>query len=130
MGSAPVPLAAPVLRIRLPLAWTPEEDARLEHLFREHGFRHCHYMTARMVSGRSLRECRGRWRHHLARGVYHRPMILHRPQRRRPRVPLPPPQRLLEEHESGRPRANLPRHQALLEGGPPQRRVPEQAVEA
>ena len=30
-------------------------------------------MAARMGSGRSSRECRGRWRHHLARHVYHRP---------------------------------------------------------
>ncbi|RLM81020.1 hypothetical protein C2845_PM12G31230 [Panicum miliaceum] len=43
MGSATAasaPSAAPVLRIRLPPAWTPEEDARLERLAREHGFRH------------------------------------------------------------------------------------------
>jgi len=72
--AAPAALATPpVLRIRLPPAWTPEEDARLERLAREHGFRHWRRVAARMGSGRSSRECRGRWRHHLARHVYHRP---------------------------------------------------------
>ncbi|PUZ76210.1 hypothetical protein GQ55_1G271400 [Panicum hallii var. hallii] len=76
MGSATAvsaPSAAPVLRIRPPPAWTPEEDARLERLAREHGFRHWRRVAARMVPGRSSRECRGRWRNHLARDVYHRP---------------------------------------------------------
>ncbi|RLN08211.1 hypothetical protein C2845_PM11G21510 [Panicum miliaceum] len=71
--AASAPSAAPVLRIRLPPAWTPEEDARLERLAREHGFRHWRRVAARMATGRSSSECRGRWRHHLARDVYHRP---------------------------------------------------------
>ncbi|XP_062221333.1 transcription factor CSA-like [Phragmites australis] len=61
-----------VLRIRPPPAWTPQEDARLENLAREHGFRHWRGVAARMP-GRSSRQCRDRWRHHLARDVYHRP---------------------------------------------------------
>ncbi|KAF8694911.1 hypothetical protein HU200_038014 [Digitaria exilis] len=62
-----------VLRIRPPPpAWTPEEDAVLERLARENGARRwC--LVVSLLPGRSPRECRGRWRHHLARDVYHRP---------------------------------------------------------
>ncbi|KAK8463575.1 hypothetical protein SEVIR_1G381300v4 [Setaria viridis] len=65
--------AAPVLRIRPPPAWTAEEDARLERLAREHGCRHWRRVAASLLTGRSSRQCRDRWRHHLARDVYHRP---------------------------------------------------------
>ncbi|CAN6245540.1 unnamed protein product [Urochloa humidicola] len=64
--------AAPVLRLRPPPAWTPEEDARLERLAREHGARHWR-RVASQLPGRSPGQCRDRWRHHLARDVYHRP---------------------------------------------------------
>ncbi|KAL6637652.1 hypothetical protein ACP70R_025224 [Stipagrostis hirtigluma subsp. patula] len=61
-----------VLRIKLSPAWTPDEDARLGRLAREHGFRRWRRVAARMP-GRSSGQCRDRWRHHLARDVYHRP---------------------------------------------------------
>ncbi|TVU32015.1 hypothetical protein EJB05_23731, partial [Eragrostis curvula] len=74
-ASAP-PAAAPrarcIARIRLPRAWTAEEDARLERLAKEHRFRHWH-RVARRMPGRSAGLCRDRWRHHPARDVYHRP---------------------------------------------------------
>ncbi|CAN6238970.1 unnamed protein product [Urochloa humidicola] len=69
---APPSAAPPVLRIRPPPAWTPEEDARLERLAREHGSRHWR-RVAPQLPGWSPGQCRGRWRHHLARDVYHRP---------------------------------------------------------
>lgn len=63
-----------VVRLRLPRAWTPEEDARLRCLAKENGFGHWHRVARRMPPpGRSARSCRDRWRHHLARDVYHRP---------------------------------------------------------
>ncbi|XP_066332951.1 transcription factor MYB77-like [Miscanthus floridulus] len=63
-----------VVRLRLPRAWTPEEDARLRRLAKENGFGHWHRVARGMPSpGRSARSCRDRWRHHLARDVYHRP---------------------------------------------------------
>ncbi|TVU27623.1 hypothetical protein EJB05_19117, partial [Eragrostis curvula] len=75
-SSAAPPVAAVrgrcIVRIRLPRAWTAEEDARLECLAKESGFRHWH-RVARRMPGRSSRQCRDRWRHHLARDVYHRP---------------------------------------------------------
>ncbi|KAL6591551.1 hypothetical protein ACP70R_050054 [Stipagrostis hirtigluma subsp. patula] len=61
-----------VLRIKLSPAWTPDEDARLERLATEHGFRRWRRVAARMP-GRSAGQCRDRWRHHLARDVYRRP---------------------------------------------------------
>ncbi|KAG0535592.1 hypothetical protein BDA96_04G379300 [Sorghum bicolor] len=63
-----------VVRLRLPRAWTPEEDARLRRLAKENGFGHWHRVARGMPApGRSARSCRHRWRHHLARDVYHRP---------------------------------------------------------
>ncbi|XP_062217863.1 transcription factor MYB77-like [Phragmites australis] len=61
-----------IARLKLPRAWTAEEDARLERLAKENGFGHWH-RVARRMPGRSSRSCRDRWRHHLARDVYHRP---------------------------------------------------------
>ncbi|CAN6252729.1 unnamed protein product [Urochloa humidicola] len=71
-AAALAPSAAPVLRLRPPPAWTLEEDARLERLAREHGARHWR-RVASLLPGRSPRQCRDRWHHHLARDVYHRP---------------------------------------------------------
>ncbi|KAF0908967.1 hypothetical protein E2562_030262 [Oryza meyeriana var. granulata] len=68
----PLPSARCVVRIRLPPAWTPEEDARLQRLAKENGFRRWS-RVARSMPRRSARSCRDRWRHHLARDVYHRP---------------------------------------------------------
>uniref|UniRef100_A0A0D9WP13 Myb-like domain-containing protein n=1 Tax=Leersia perrieri TaxID=77586 RepID=A0A0D9WP13_9ORYZ len=51
-----------VTRLRLPPAWTPVEDAVLEHLVTENG-------SPPLAS----RRCRDRWRDHLARDVFHRP---------------------------------------------------------
>uniref|UniRef100_A0A0E0GMT8 Myb-like domain-containing protein n=1 Tax=Oryza nivara TaxID=4536 RepID=A0A0E0GMT8_ORYNI len=81
-----------VLRIRLPPAWTPEEDACLARLAAENGFRHWRRVAESMAAARSgrrprrspgqcrdrwrdhlARDCRDRWRDHLARDVYHRP---------------------------------------------------------
>uniref|UniRef100_I1PBL4 Myb-like domain-containing protein n=1 Tax=Oryza glaberrima TaxID=4538 RepID=I1PBL4_ORYGL len=69
-----------VLRIRLPPAWTPEEDACLARLAAENGFRHWRRVAEGMAAARSGRrprrspgQCRDRWRDHLARDVYHRP---------------------------------------------------------
>ncbi|KAK3146059.1 hypothetical protein QOZ80_3BG0261000 [Eleusine coracana subsp. coracana] len=61
-----------VLRIRPSAAWTPEEDATLERLADEHGARHWRRVADHMP-GRSSRQCRDRWRLHLARDEYHRP---------------------------------------------------------
>ncbi|KAL6635408.1 hypothetical protein ACP70R_028079 [Stipagrostis hirtigluma subsp. patula] len=61
-----------VLRIKLSPPWTLDEDARLERLATEHGSRRWRRVAARMP-GRSAGQCRDRWRHHLARDVYHRP---------------------------------------------------------
>ncbi|KAL6591312.1 hypothetical protein ACP70R_049815 [Stipagrostis hirtigluma subsp. patula] len=74
-SSAAAPAAARgrcIARLRLPRAWTAEEDARLERLAKENGFGHWH-RVARRMPGRSPRLCRDRWRHRLARDVYHRP---------------------------------------------------------
>ncbi|KAF0924854.1 hypothetical protein E2562_014940 [Oryza meyeriana var. granulata] len=62
-----------ILRIRLPPAWTPEEDACLERLARENGFRRWRRVASAMPRHRSSRQCRDRWRDQLARDVYHRP---------------------------------------------------------
>ncbi|KAL6911303.1 hypothetical protein ACP4OV_000108 [Aristida adscensionis] len=72
--SAPPPAAASsgmILRVRLPPAWTPEEDARLARLAGEHGARRWRRVAGQMP-GRSPGQCRARWRHHLARDVFHR----------------------------------------------------------
>ncbi|GJM96638.1 hypothetical protein PR202_ga13499 [Eleusine coracana subsp. coracana] len=66
------PSARRVLRIRPSAAWTPREDAALARLADEHGARHWR-RVAELMPGRSSRQCRDRWRHHLARDVYHRP---------------------------------------------------------
>uniref|UniRef100_A0A0D3GQ95 Uncharacterized protein n=1 Tax=Oryza barthii TaxID=65489 RepID=A0A0D3GQ95_9ORYZ len=68
----PPPRARCVVRLKLPPAWTPEEDARLQRLAKENGFRRWS-RVARSMPRRSARSCRDRWRHHLARDVYHRP---------------------------------------------------------
>ncbi|GJN23394.1 hypothetical protein PR202_gb11040 [Eleusine coracana subsp. coracana] len=62
-----------VLRIRPSPEWTPEEDARLERLVKEK--KGCWRRVAREMTppGRSARQCRDRWRDHLARDLYHRP---------------------------------------------------------
>ncbi|GJM96641.1 hypothetical protein PR202_ga13502 [Eleusine coracana subsp. coracana] len=61
-----------VLRIRPSTAWTPEEDATLARLADEHGG--CHWRrVADHMPGRSSRQCRDRWRHHLPHDEYHRP---------------------------------------------------------
>ncbi|KAF0911965.1 hypothetical protein E2562_012776 [Oryza meyeriana var. granulata] len=69
-----------VLRISLPPAWTPEEDACLARLAAENGFRHWRRVARDMPPAagalcrrRSPRQCRDRWRDHLARDIYHRP---------------------------------------------------------
>nr|XP_015636830.1 transcription factor MYB3R-5 [Oryza sativa Japonica Group] len=65
-----------ILRIRLSPAWTPEEDACLERLARGYGFRHWRRVAEEMQPRerrRSPKQCRDRWRDHLARDVYHRP---------------------------------------------------------
>uniref|UniRef100_A0A0E0A7U7 Uncharacterized protein n=1 Tax=Oryza glumipatula TaxID=40148 RepID=A0A0E0A7U7_9ORYZ len=79
-ASAVTPSSAPpsgrccvVLRIRLPPAWTPEEDAALERLAVENGSRHWRRVAAQMPRKRSPAQCRDRWRDHLARDVFHRP---------------------------------------------------------
>ncbi|TVU27625.1 hypothetical protein EJB05_19119, partial [Eragrostis curvula] len=61
-----------VLRIRPSPAWTPEEDARLALFAKDHAFRRWR-RVAEGMPGRSSKQCRDRWRHHLARDVYHRP---------------------------------------------------------
>ncbi|KAK3146058.1 hypothetical protein QOZ80_3BG0260970 [Eleusine coracana subsp. coracana] len=66
------PSARRVLRIRPSAAWTPQEDATLARLADEHGGRHWR-RVAELMPGRSSRQCRDRWRHQLARSVYHRP---------------------------------------------------------
>uniref|UniRef100_I1QTP1 Myb-like domain-containing protein n=1 Tax=Oryza glaberrima TaxID=4538 RepID=I1QTP1_ORYGL len=68
----PPPRARCIVRLKLPPAWTPEEDARLQRLAKENGFRRWS-RVARSMPRRSARSCRDRWRHHLARDVYHRP---------------------------------------------------------
>ncbi|KAL6634021.1 hypothetical protein ACP70R_026692 [Stipagrostis hirtigluma subsp. patula] len=81
-AAAPAPAPAPtrgrcIVRLRLPRAWTAEEDALLERLAKEHGFAHWHRVARRMPGrSRSARSCRDRWRHHLARDVYHRPFTV------------------------------------------------------
>ncbi|KAF2938918.1 transcription factor MYB44-like [Oryza sativa Japonica Group] len=66
------PLGRCVVRIRLPPAWTPEEDAVLR-LAMENGSRHWRRMAAQMPRRRrSPAQCRDRWRDHLARDVFHR----------------------------------------------------------
>ncbi|BAS97110.1 transcription factor MYB44 [Oryza sativa Japonica Group] len=79
-ASAVTPSSAPpsgrccvVLRIKLPAAWTPEEDAALERLAVENGSRHWRRVAAQMPRKRSPVQCRDRWRDHLARDVFHRP---------------------------------------------------------
>ncbi|EAY87352.1 hypothetical protein OsI_08755 [Oryza sativa Indica Group] len=60
-------------RRRLPeREWTAEEDERLRRLAKENLFRQW-WKVAREMPGRSGDSCRARWRHHLARDVYHRP---------------------------------------------------------
>ncbi|GJN40873.1 hypothetical protein PR202_gn00286 [Eleusine coracana subsp. coracana] len=66
------PSARCVLRVRPSAAWTPEEGATLARLADEHGARHWR-RVAGLMPGRSSRQCRDRWRHHLARDDYHRP---------------------------------------------------------
>uniref|UniRef100_A0A0E0LJV5 Myb-like domain-containing protein n=1 Tax=Oryza punctata TaxID=4537 RepID=A0A0E0LJV5_ORYPU len=68
----PPPRARCVVRLKLSPAWTPEEDALLQRLAKENGFRRWS-RVARSMPRRSTRSCRTRWRHHLARDVYHRP---------------------------------------------------------
>uniref|UniRef100_A0A0E0E045 Uncharacterized protein n=1 Tax=Oryza meridionalis TaxID=40149 RepID=A0A0E0E045_9ORYZ len=70
--SAP-PSGRCILRIRLPPAWTPEEDAALERLAMENGSRHWRRVAAQMPRKRSPVQCRDRWRDHLALDVFHRP---------------------------------------------------------
>ncbi|KAE8809250.1 Myb-like transcription factor-like [Hordeum vulgare] len=60
-----------LVRLKLPRAWTAEEDARLARLARENGLRNWHRVS-RQMPGRSHALCRDRWRDHLARDVYHR----------------------------------------------------------
>ncbi|TVU04177.1 hypothetical protein EJB05_50270, partial [Eragrostis curvula] len=60
-----------VLRIRPSPAWSTEEDARLARLAEDHGARRWR-RVAEDMPGRSAGQCRARWRHHLARDVYHR----------------------------------------------------------
>ncbi|CAM0881621.1 unnamed protein product [Alopecurus aequalis] len=60
-----------LVRLKLPRAWTAQEDARLARLATENRFRHWH-RVARQMPGRSYALCRDRWRDHLARDVYHR----------------------------------------------------------
>ncbi|GJN41389.1 hypothetical protein PR202_gn00760 [Eleusine coracana subsp. coracana] len=60
------PSARRVLRFRPSAAWTPEEDATRH-------WRASPTSTALLMPGRSSRQCRGRWRHHLARDDYLRP---------------------------------------------------------
>uniref|UniRef100_A0A0E0LA52 Uncharacterized protein n=1 Tax=Oryza punctata TaxID=4537 RepID=A0A0E0LA52_ORYPU len=72
-SSVSPPLGRCVVRIRLPPAWTPEDDAVLERLARENGSRHWCRVAAQMPSRRSPVQCRDRWRDHLARNVFHRP---------------------------------------------------------
>uniref|UniRef100_A0A0E0CZK9 Myb-like domain-containing protein n=1 Tax=Oryza meridionalis TaxID=40149 RepID=A0A0E0CZK9_9ORYZ len=64
-----------VVCIRLPPAWTPEEDAILERLAMENGSRHWRRVAAQIPRRRrrSPVQCRDRWRDHLARDVFHRP---------------------------------------------------------
>ncbi|KAL6899369.1 hypothetical protein ACP4OV_006027 [Aristida adscensionis] len=78
VSSSAAPAAPParsrfIVRLRLPPAWTAEEDALLGRLAKEHGFAHWHRVAHRMPTGRSAVLCRDRWRNHLARDVYHRP---------------------------------------------------------
>ncbi|XP_025823337.1 transcription factor MYB73-like [Panicum hallii] len=118
MGSATAasaPSAAPVLRIRLPPAWTPEEDARLERLARERGFLHWRRAWSRGD------------RQGSARDVYHRPFTA-RDDDDLARFHVRHGGRWREMSRAVH--GHLPRHEAPLEGGPRQRRVPEQAVEA
>uniref|UniRef100_A0A0E0LJV6 Uncharacterized protein n=1 Tax=Oryza punctata TaxID=4537 RepID=A0A0E0LJV6_ORYPU len=70
--SPPLPRARCVVRLKLPPAWTSEEDALLQRLAKENSFRRWS-RVARSMPRRSARSCRDRWRHHLARDVYHRP---------------------------------------------------------
>ncbi|KAL6899633.1 hypothetical protein ACP4OV_006291 [Aristida adscensionis] len=71
--AAPLARGRCIVRLRLPRAWTAEEDALLGRLAKEHGFAHWHRLARRMPTGRSAVLCRDRWRNHLARDVYHRP---------------------------------------------------------
>ncbi|BAT10459.1 Os10g0350400 [Oryza sativa Japonica Group] len=64
----PPPRARCIVRLKLPPAWTPEEDARLQRLAKENGFRRWS-RVARSMPRRSARSCRDRWRHHLARAT-------------------------------------------------------------
>ncbi|KAF0904377.1 hypothetical protein E2562_034451 [Oryza meyeriana var. granulata] len=73
LSSSSPPLGRCVVRIRIPPAWTPEEDAVLERLARENGSRHWRRVATQMPRRRSPVECRDRWRDHLARDVFHRP---------------------------------------------------------
>ncbi|XP_040383915.1 transcription factor MYB77-like [Oryza brachyantha] len=76
-SSPPAPASVPrprlIVRLRLPPAWTPEEDALLQRLAKENGFRRWSRIARSMPRRRSARSCRDRWRHHLARDLYHRP---------------------------------------------------------
>ncbi|KAL5229058.1 hypothetical protein ABZP36_017323 [Zizania latifolia] len=62
-----------ILRIKLPPAWTPEEDELLERLAVQNGFRRWRRVARDMPRHRSSRQCRDRWRDHLSRDDYHRP---------------------------------------------------------
>ncbi|GJM96540.1 hypothetical protein PR202_ga13383 [Eleusine coracana subsp. coracana] len=62
-----------VLRIRPSPEWTPEGDARLERLVKEKKGRWRRVAREMTPPGRSARQCRDRWRDHLARDLYHRP---------------------------------------------------------
>ncbi|XP_040381840.1 transcription factor MYB73-like [Oryza brachyantha] len=78
MASSPPAPAVPrsrfIVRLKLPPApWTPEEDALLQRLAKENRFRRWSRI-ARSMPRRSARSCRDRWRHHLARDLYHRPL--------------------------------------------------------
>uniref|UniRef100_A0A0D9WY47 Myb-like domain-containing protein n=1 Tax=Leersia perrieri TaxID=77586 RepID=A0A0D9WY47_9ORYZ len=72
MATQPAARTRCVVRIRVPPAWTAEEDATLQRLAKENGFRHWS-RVARSMPRRSARACRDRWRHDLARDVYDRP---------------------------------------------------------
>uniref|UniRef100_J3MKB5 Uncharacterized protein n=1 Tax=Oryza brachyantha TaxID=4533 RepID=J3MKB5_ORYBR len=77
--TTPPPLPAPrprcIVRLRLPPAWTPEEDAQLQRLAKENAFRRWSRI-ARSMPRRSARSCRAR-PHNLARDAYHRPITAH-----------------------------------------------------
>ncbi|KAI5018512.1 hypothetical protein ZWY2020_043400 [Hordeum vulgare] len=107
-----------LVRLKLPRAWTAEEDARLARLARENGLRNWHRVS-RQMPGRSHALCRDRWSDHLARDVYHRAFTA---------ADDAELARLHQRHggrwryiSRRRLRAHLARHEAPLEGAPEER---------